>query len=160
MSISTVTNAFNTLTDSSASFGEKLTSTAMAAAMGFRSFMIIIQGVNTVLTALNSTQAISNALNAASLVLSGQMTAAEAEETLAMIAQEAVVYKLNESEVAEMLTEGLGMSSKKANAMARLIVAGAAKTEEGAVTGASAATAADIVVTNAGTAANIAYAAS
>ena len=160
MSISTVTNAFNTLTDSSASFSEKLTSTAMAAAMGFRSFMIIIQGVNTVLTALNSTQAISNALNAASLVLSGQMTAAEAEETLAMIAQEAVVHKLNESEVAEMLTEGLGMSSKKANAMARLIVAGAAKTEEGAVTGASAATAADTVVTNAGTAANIAYAAS
>ena len=160
MSISTVTNAFNTLTDSSASFSEKLTSTAMAAAMGFRSFMIIIQGVNTVLTALNSTQAISNALNAASLVLSGQMTAAEAEETLAMIAQEAVVHKLNESEVAEMLTEGLGMSSKKANAMARLIVAGAAKTEEGAVTGASAATAADTVVTNAGTTANIAYAAS
>jgi hypothetical protein len=122
--------------------------------------MIVIQGVNSVLTAMNSTQAIANALSAASLVLTGHMTAAEAQETLALIAQEAVVHKLNATEVAEMLTAGLGLSSKKANALARLLVAGAANTEAGALAGATAAQAADTVVTNAGTAANIAYAAS
>jgi hypothetical protein len=71
MGISSVSNAITTLTDSSASFTSKLTATAMGLTMGFRSFMIVIQGVNSVLTAMNGTQAIANALAGAQVVLTG-----------------------------------------------------------------------------------------
>lgn len=160
MGISSVSNAITTLTDSSASFTAKLTATAMGLTMGFRAFMIVIQGVNSVLTAMNGTQAVSNALAGAQVVLTGQMTAAKAKETIGIIAQQAAEKGLNATQVASMLTDQLGIGTKKAAALARLLVAGAANTESGALAGATAAQVADTVATNAGTAANIAYAAS
>ena len=160
MGISSVSNAITTLTDSSASFTSKLTATAMGLTMGFRAFMTVIQGVNSVLTAMNGTQAIANALAGAQVVLTGEMTAAKAKETIGTIAQQAAEQGLNATQVASMLTDKLGIGTKKAAALARLLVAGAAEAEAGALQGATAAQAADIVVTKAGTAANIAYAAS
>ena len=160
MGINTVSNAIDTLSDSSASFSSKLVAVSMAGTMGFRALMIVVQGMNSVLTALNSTQAVYNTLSAASVVLSGKMTAEQAKETLGAIAQLAVTEKLEKEQIEEMLITELGVNKKKASAMATLIKAGAEKTDVAALEEKSAAEAADVVVTNAGTGANLKFAAS
>ena len=160
MSISMLSNAFDTLTDSEASWGQKLTTTTMALSMSFGAFINVIKGVNSALTALNSAQAISTAISSSKLVVTEALTTAEAESTLAELALIASTGNLTKAQIAQILVENLGMDAKKADTLAQILLTGATEAGTEALAGHTDKEILDTVATNAGTVANLKYAAS
>ena len=165
MGISSVKSAIDTLGDADATWIEKLSAGAMGATMGLQALMTVIKGVSAVTAALNTVQGVNNALNASAVVLSGQKTAAQAKEVLGdvakTIASKAGTTATKEeiiAEAASTLQTELSMGADAAAATAKLLYAGATQNSATVLAAETGAKAADIAVTNAGTAANIAYA--
>ena len=160
MSISMLSNAFDTLTDSEASFGQKLTTTTMALSMGFGSFLTIIKGVNSALTALNSTQAVTHALNTSLAVSQQALTLEEGKGVIANIAVLMSLDKMNDEQAQNILQTKLKMSADQAAALVEYLRTGATAAGSAALKDHTAEQILDTVAVNAGTQANLKYAAS